>query len=238
MFEHPADTPLDDIKNDIDHIFELFDYIEWLQLVSGEVFMHRDTDKILRHALLYKDKFDKLIIITNATIVPSQAELDALQLYGEACSIQISDYGKLSAKKAKLTEALEKNNIPFVVKCYHGDEQYFGGWIDNTRFEVFQGSDDELAQMTRACPQVIMQNMHCLNGKLHRCSNSCFLNALGKVTAPLSDYVDLNNDGNSLDDKRKILSSFYSRPRASCRVCGWYKINNENIERFPAAEQI
>jgi hypothetical protein len=235
-FEKPYDVPLESILNDIDHIFEIFDYIEWLQFVGGEIFMHKGMVTAYEYALKYKDKFDKLILMTNATIAPRDEEVAALKKYGEQCLVMISNYGKYSYKLNEMIEICEKNSIPYIVKSYHGDMQYYGGWIDNTGFIEFTGSDDELNNKIVACPQINMKNMHCLNGKLYMCSNSCFMSELGVSKPKNREFIDLNDSSISVEEKREIIQDFYKRPVEACRICSFR--NADIAERFAAAEQM
>jgi hypothetical protein len=235
-FEKPYDVPLKSILDDIDHLFMLFNHIEWLQFVGGEIFMHKEMATVYEHVLKYIDKFDKLILMTNATIVPRIEEVAALKKYGDKCKVMISDYGKYSYKLNETQMIYETHGIPYVIKSYHGDMQYYGGWIDNTSFDEYQGSNVELNDMITACPQIGMRNMHCLNGKLHMCSNSCFMTELGVSRPDYRDFVDLNDDKISLECKREIIQGFYNKPVAACRICSFRNANT--AVRYPAAEQV
>ena len=235
-FEKPYDVPQRSILNDIDHIFEIFDHIEWLQFVGGEIFMHRDMAAVYEYALKYRAKFNKLILMTNATIPPRPEEAAALKKYGESCQIMISDYGKYSHKLNETVEICKTQNIPYIIKSYHGDMQYYGGWIDNTGLIEFTGSDEELNREIKTCPQINMKNMHCLNGKLHMCSNSCFMSELGVSIPKNREFVDLNENDISLEEKRSIIRNFYKKPVEACRICSFKSA--DAAERFPAAEQI
>lgn len=236
MFKKPYDVSLESMINDIDHIFELFDHVEWLQFVGGEIFMHKDMAAVYEYALKYRAKFDKLILMTNATIAPNDKEISALKKYGEHCKILISDYGDHSYKRDEMTEICKANNIPYLLKCYNGNSQYYDGWFDNTGFKKFVGSEDELDRQAAGCPQVKMENMTSLNGKIHICSNSCFMTELGVNKPASQDFVDLNDNSISLDEKREIIRNFYKKPVEACKICSWW--NAANVERFPAAEQI
>ncbi|GHU44051.1 hypothetical protein FACS1894111_10680 [Clostridia bacterium] len=234
-FDKPYEVSAEHIISDIDRIFEIFDYVEWLQFVGGEIFLHRTLPAVYAYALNYKSKFGKLILMTNATIVPRKEELEVLKQYGDQCQVMISDYGKYSYKRAEMVQAFAENDIPYLVKSYHGDMQYYGGWIDNTDFTPFTGSDDELAVKIKACPQIGMENMHCLDGKLHMCSNSCFMSELGKSVPAVGEFVDLNDSLQSISQKREIVRRFYKQPVSACRICSFR--NADTAERFPAAQQ-
>lgn len=236
LFKNPYDVPIENIKNDLDKLFELFDKIEWIQFVGGEVFIRNDMAEVYEYALRYKSQFDKLVIMTNATIAPRPEEVEVLKKYGEHCEIMISDYGKYSYKRDEMIAICDKEHIPYLCKGYNGENQYYDGWIDNSGFKKFSGTEEELVQQRAKCPQVRIKNMHCFNGRLHRCSNSCFMTELGVNKPAVSDYVDLYDNSRTLEEKKDIVRGFYVKPVMSCRICSWW--NADHAERFPAAEQI
>ena len=238
MFENPQDIPLRQILNDIDGVFELFDHVIWFQFVGGEIFLNKDMKDVFEYTLKYLDCMDKLILMTNATILPTQEEFEVLSKYGKKIEVLFSDYGNLSYRIEDFCSSLRKYEIPYTRKNYHGDEQYFGGWIDNTKMVDLGETWEELCERTAKCPQVSMMNMLCLNGHLHRCRGSCIITALGKTVPNDRDYVDLNNNSVSIEVKRDIVRGFYEYPRASCRVCSWTDTVDENATRYPAAEQL
>ena len=191
------DIPLEDVCRDIDACFALFDRVVWLQFVGGEVFVYRDFAKLLDYALRYRDRFDRLIIETNATVFPDEAGRQALLRYGDALSIYVSDYGELSRSRGKFDQFAREHNIHYVVKKYHGDGQYFDGWIDNTNPHDLKEPGDVLEVNAMNCPQCRLRNMHCYDGKLHRCSNSCFT---GKSFTGLGSGARLPKTANTLID--------------------------------------
>jgi hypothetical protein len=176
--------------------------------------------------------------MTNATLLPTQAEIDALRQYGSDCIMLISDYGKLSYKKAEFQKIFEENGMSITEKKYHGKDQHFGGWIDNSQMKASGETDEQIAERVAKCPQVRIINMHCLKGKLYRCANSAFLAELDIVPYKEDDFVDLNDTVATFDKKQKIISDFYTRPRASCRYCLWSNADTGSMKRYPAAEQV
>jgi hypothetical protein len=83
-----------------------------------------------------------------------------------------------------------------------------------------------------------MGNMHCFQGKLHRCSNGVFLSALGAAAPGDSDFVDIGNDLVSLAEKRRVIANFYNHPTAVCRICRNAQTGRGGARRYQAAEQI
>lgn len=236
FFKQKYNVDIEALKKDIDATFEIFDYVEWIQFVGGEVFMHPQMSEIYEYLLCHKEKFSKLILMTNATIVPREQEVVALKKYKGHCKIMISDYGKYSYKKKEMVDICERESIPYIVKNYAGDDQYCEGWIDNTKLTPFKGNEAELKEAFLKCPQVKMQNVHCLDGKMHLCSNSCFLSALGKSVPSSRDFIDLRDTDVSREQKREIFRSFYEQPSEACKICSFKDIGN--AERFQAAEQL
>lgn len=230
------DIPLELVCKDIDACFALFDRVEWLQFVGGEVFVYQDFAKLLTYAQKYRDRFDRLIIETNATICPNAQEQEAMLAYGDALSVYISDYGKWSYARDEFVTFLKANQIDHQLKKYHGEDQYFNGWIDNTNPHDLREPGDVLEVNARNCPQNQIRNMHCYDGKLHRCSNSCFMLEMGLFPPKEDDFVDLRDDSLTCEQKREIIRYFYDYARRSCRYCKQKYM--AVLPRYPAAEQL
>ena len=48
-FEHPDCASVEEMKRDIDKLFQIFNRIEWLQFVGGEIFTHRHLEDVFEH---------------------------------------------------------------------------------------------------------------------------------------------------------------------------------------------
>ncbi len=228
-------VPVNELIRDIDKIFEIIDYTEWLQFVGGEIFMRNDLWAVYEHALKYKAKFDKLILITNATIIPCEQDIAALKKYGTNVQVQISDYGKYSYGLAEMTALFEENAIPYIIKKYHGEIQHYGGWIDNTSFEDRGRTEAEIIEQHKNCGQVAMRNFHMYRGKLQGCARSLLASELGKIIPSERDYVNLHDGSKTDEEKREIIRRFNDSPRVSCRSCASFL---DTTIRYKAAEQV
>lgn len=235
-FQNPPKATVEEMKSDIDQLFQLFDKIEWLQFVGGEIFTHRQLDEVFEYCKKYSGQFDRLIVETNATIMPTEQELESLLSYGDRLKVMISDYGELSKARDQMVEIFDAHHVEYVLKRYYGDteHQHFGGWIDNTPCRDLLEPDDYVTRQAAQCAQVRLENMHVFRGKLHRCSNSLFLSELGVCVPNHGDFVDLN-DGSSPEEKRAVIEKFYAYPRKSCHYCTWK--SGDSAERYGAAEQ-
>ncbi|MDR2186282.1 MAG: hypothetical protein LBO80_11555 [Treponema sp.] len=235
IFGNVEHVSIEELINDIDQIFDLVDYTEWLQFVGGEIFMRKDLWQIYEYCLTYRKKFEKLILITNATLLPCNKDVDIIKRYGNGVQVQISDYGKYSYKTKEMTDLFMKNDIPYVVKKYYGEMQHYGGWVDNTHFEDRGKSEAAIFEQHKNCGQVVMQNFHLYRGKFQGCARSLLASVLGKIIPAERDFVDLYDNIKSKEEKREIIRHFNDSPRVSCRSCVSF---SENVERFPAAEQL
>jgi len=233
------ETPILDkqsIFDDMEEIFKIYDKIEWLQFVGGELFLHPNMDEILLESKKYSSQFDKIILMTNGGVVPKQSVINSIKEFGENIEVQISDYGPLSKNICQLETVLSNNNISFVTKCFHGDMQHYGGWVDCGGFEDRNYTLEEQKAKFESCWQISMQNLHTYNGKIHNCIRSLFGQDLGFVTTPSDEYIDLRNDNKSLEEKRQIAEKFSTRPLNACKYCSGF--DSKNSKRYPAAEQV
>ncbi len=228
-------VPVEELKRDLDKIFEIVDYTEWLQYVGGEIFMRHDLWELYEYSLKYKERFDKLILITNATVLPCEKDMEVFRKYGEAMQIQISDYGKYSYKINEFVELLKENQIPYVVKKYHGEVQHYGGWVDNTSFEDRGKTEEEVIEQHKNCGQVSMRNFHMYRGKIQGCARSLLASELGKIIPAERDFVDLYDETKTNEEKKEAIRHFNDSPRVSCRSCVSFL---ETTVRYEAAEQV
>lgn len=235
MFDNVEHIPVAEIKRDIERIFKIVDHTNWLQFVGGEIFMRHDMWEVYEYCRNFKTQFDKLILITNATVLPCEKDIEVFAGYGDNIQVQISDYGKYSYKSKALTELLGNNKIPYVVKKYYGDIQHYSGWIDNTNFTERGKNEDDLCKQFEDCGQVEMQNIHMYRGVMHGCARSLMASTLGRITPAKRDFIDLNDDTMSDTQKKEVIRHFNDSPRVSCKSCVSF---NETSDRFPAAEQL
>lgn len=229
------DIPFESVCRDIDACFELIDHVEWLQFVGGEVFVYKDFPKLINYVHKYEDRFDRLIIESNGTVFPGDDEQKAILSWGGKVSLFISDYGKLSRSRDRFVEFFENNGIDYRLKIYYGENQYFDGWIDNNNPHDLKEPGDVLEVNAKNCSQSRCKNMHCFDGKLYRCSNSCFMQEMGLFPPKKGDFVDLHDD-TGRGEKREIIEQFYEYARRSCRYC---KFKYQAVlPRYAAAKQL
>jgi hypothetical protein len=168
--------------------------------------------------------------------MPTVGEQEAMLEYGKDLFVFISNYGELSYDRDKLVAFMNEHGIDHSLKKYHGENQYFDGWIDNTNPRDLKEPGDVLEVNAKNCPQNRIKNMHVYDGKLHRCSNSCFMFELGVFPPKERDFVYLRDDSLSREEKREIIREFYDYARRSCRYC--IQKYMAILPRHPAAQQM
>jgi len=230
------DVAFEDVCADIDACFNLIDHVTWFQFVGGEVYVYKHFADLLNYAQKYRDRFDKLIIETNATVAPDPAEREAMMAYGKDLFVFISNYGELSRAYNDFVEFFDEAGIEYDSKKYYGEHQYFNGWIDNTNPKHLNEPGDVLEVNAKNCPQSRIRNIHVYDGQLHRCSNSLFMTNMGLFPPKAGDFVDLRDKNVSREEKREIISKMYDHARESCKYCKQKYM--DILPRVPAAQQM
>jgi hypothetical protein len=233
-FTSPRHEAPEDLIKDTDGYFTLIDYIKYFHYVGGEVFTRKDMAPVYEHCLRYADQFGTLRIITNGTLLPCPDDLTVLRQFGEKLEIQISDYGVLS-KTGQLTALLEDSRIPYTLKTYHGDQQHFGGWTDNTQFADLGLTASELKDHFQNCGNRLINCYHAYQGKMYGCPPMWCTHALGITEPNREDYIDLYDSKMTREEKRNIIAHFGRIPYSLCHACVTY---SEKSRRFPAAQQM
>lgn len=219
--------------------FKIVDYVEWYEISGGEPFIHPDLAELIDCAMSFKKQFDKLLIITNGSLLPHLAVISAMQRHAADIIVFISDYGELSSNVKELTELLLSLNIDCKIKSYHGDNQYFGGWVDYGSWERRNDSPTDLAAKFKRCGASKMQGIFTTHaGTMHWCVRSAKGLVVDKlIPEEASDYIDLFDDALSVEQQRSKIVSLFIKPYIS--VCNYCDGDGDNAQRrYPAAKQL
>lgn len=111
-YENPKDLEYDILAKIIDEYFSVVDTVGDFSLTGGEPMMHKDLGKIIAKVLEYRNQIEKLLILTNGTLLPNTETLDLLKENRELCQVTISHYGEVSCMADQLKELLYENQIP------------------------------------------------------------------------------------------------------------------------------
>lgn len=111
------DRELQEIKKDLDILFRNVDYISFFEIIGGEPFLYPELDEVIRYiGEYYGEKVGKLVVTTNATIIPKENILDVLKEYN--VEVGISDYKKIESlhkNTYRLKSILEKKAVQYLV---------------------------------------------------------------------------------------------------------------------------
>ncbi len=230
--KNPINFPKENIFRDIDKFFEIYDWIDHFDIEGGESLLHPDLASIIDKAFNYKDRFGRLHILTNGTLLPSQELINSCK--SRNVLFIIDDYGDLSCRKNELVEILSINNIQYRIDKYHGEDQYFDGWVDFGDMQKKSYSEDEKQQVFNNCRQAQVNAPYIKDGKIYVCS----IQAAGieHISLIEGEYVNLLDDSVSIQERINLASNFGKTPLRSCSFCKGF--DTENGQRYPAAEQL
>ena len=234
-FKEQSHFNTDEVLKSVDKLFNIYEYIEKLDISGGETLTHPDLIKILKKVYEYKENIGFIRIITNGTIVPSE-ELIKLLASDEKFILILDDYGELSKNKNKVLKLVEENNINLKLNIYQGNDQLCGGWVDYGDFEKRNYTELETKKLFRNCFAANWMCLTVVKGKLYQCIRSAMGVELGFFNERETGFVNLLDDSISTDKKIEMAACFGKQPVEACYYCNSF--DSENSERFPAAEQV
>ena len=179
-YKNPAHPPLEKIEAGIDSFFSLVDSVGDFSLYGGEPMLYEGFYQTLRYMERYENRFRRLLVLTNGTILPSEKELVSLKELTNVCAklrFHISDYGPALSRKVHDSEViLNKLGIDYRIICYWGDNSFCNGWTDlvDSRKKYF--TSEEIIAHAQKCEfrKHPYSSIHFYNGEFYfvRCSRA------------------------------------------------------------------
>lgn len=189
-FKKPVITPLQQLKDDADLLFEKVDYVHKMKLLGGEGFLYpfliEYVDYLYEH---YGNRIGSIRIGTNGTIFPGQAVLEMCKR--NQVTVDISDYTKAVPNMCMLEDVkavCEEIGVAVDVKRT-GEEWLDMGFPSNPPEEKTEEG---------------------LKGHFHKCAMFCRQFSKGKYYFCCSNYAAVlagmfpDDENNYLDFRRKI----------------------------------
>ena len=178
-YKAPKDCDTEELMRSISAFSAFTDEINEFRVIGGEPFMNKEFHLIIG-GLINEPKVKKIVIYTNGTIVPGEAQLACLK--NNKILIIITDYGKLSRKISALIQILQENNIAFYAPKARG-------WTDCAKITKHDRAIRQLKAVFRDC---CAKNLATLSdGKLYRCPFSANAARLSAVPEQDNDYIDI-----------------------------------------------
>lgn len=229
-YEKPKHFTYEQITTMISRFMDLIDYVEEFELSGGEALMHEDLDKIIEFSMQYKDKFDKLYIFTNGTIIPRENVCNVLKKYNNNIRFFISNYGEVSCKTDELITMLKDYGINYKEKKYYGIDIHCGGWVD---FGDFSPTKYDYKQC------YYLNSDYCIQirgGEVHMCGRSYRGMELGVIEKTEDQYMDILADDFEVEKEKKHLQELIDLKELKiCKYCNGLRPDSE---RFVPAEQM
>jgi hypothetical protein len=205
-------------------------YYEEIDLFGGEPFLHPDLDKII-NALHSEPRIGKLYLSTNGTIVPDKKTLDAIK-NEPRFTVQLSNYGKLSAKRDDLLRILNSNGIAY-------DEVNYKTWYKRSQIQRYEETDEELRKKYNFC----MSGCSLLlwDSKLFYCSTQTFLSETSVFPPSAENFFDIDSYKGPREELIQSLYTFVDRANTdnyidACKYCSGKSTANF-LNMVPVAEQ-
>ncbi|MDR2659706.1 MAG: 4Fe-4S cluster-binding domain-containing protein [Spirochaetaceae bacterium] len=223
-FSSPRHADFETMRRSIEKLFAVIDHIFEVRVLGGEPFMYAGLYRYIEIIKNYSSKYTLLTVFTNATIIPSQKNLDALK--DPMITLQISDYNNPRQKIPELLSVCEKNGI--LTKINKGFR-----WQDSSRIRRHGRTDAENMELLRKC--VVHRCAAVVDGKLFYCPIAGNIYTLKAAPEEYHEFVPLLDD-KALDCtiKDQINKLMRTKFLKICDFCGGRPLYGNDI---PAAVQ-
>ncbi len=236
-YEESANLPVSVQMDYVKKYFEIVDHVEQFTISGGEPLLYKNLPDFLDKLSEYSDRFDKLEIITNGTIVPSKELINCIKPFGSKFYRFLVDNYDKSSKIPEIRSVLDENNIPYIVRDYNSMKSHCDGWVDFGKPYTEIHNEDDAAEIFGKCsyPQKLKFLFSIYRGIFTPCAqvrNRLLLNQ----NVSDGDYIDLLDDTPTVEDKRnKILSMYATNYLETCKYCNGIC---DDSPRFTPAEQL
>ena len=231
------------IITNIDDFFSSVDYVNDFILVGGETFLYSRIGDVCDYIVEnYRNRFNKIKIFTNGTLIPSATMLRSLKK--ECIDIYISDYSNVAPEKSKINDliiCLRENEISFYLNETFGQTEKSHEWFDlgDPRKE----KDNNIEKIKEKFSKCSLTCMNLYDSKLFYCV-PLWAAYSGDIFKKISryDYVDLNEVKKYNKEKkveifyRFLLGDLQKGYVSFCRNCNGYG-NFINLNKVAAGAQ-
>lgn len=238
-YKKPRRFSLEYLKETMKRYFDVVTYVKFLTLAGGEPMLYTDLPEIIDYLLQFKEQIGRIEIITNGTIVPNQATIDAAKKFGDKFYFLVDNYGPDKSLKIKeIDELLINSGIIHQVRNYTKNGTHCGGWIDYGDLTKKRRTHKEAEELFSKCAQAQkLKFPFCLvEGKMYPCSPYRRCNELEIIEDNYSEYIDLFDDKLTVEEQRQKIQSIYDA--TSLTACAYCDGMCEDSKRYFPAEQL
>ena len=206
----PKDSDMDMMFRNIEKLMTCIDRLDEFRVLGGDPFMNKNLHKIVNKLTTY-DKVNKIVIYTNARIIPKGENLESLR--HKKVLLDITNYGVSSTAHDKLIDLCKKENLLFsTTRCTI--------WQDCGRIMPYSNkSEKELKHLFSNCCNSDLVSL--LHGKLYRCPFSANGVNLKAIPKNPEDEVDLNDESLSIKQLRDQIKDlcYDKKYLTACSYC-------------------
>lgn len=199
----------DEFKLTLDTLLNSIDYIDMINLLGGEPLLNKELPKMIEYCANNK-KIGVIKIITNATILFSNALLDVLKNNNDKVYVYISNY----STNDKITHLLKYDAIIKQLKIYNIKHQIMKDlyWTELNNVPKQNLSPEKLTKNFASCP--FNTCLSVFNNGFFVCPRAAALNKLF-LADEMEKIMICNND-----HLKEDLIDFYHKPFYSyCDYC-------------------
>lgn len=207
----------EELKRNIDLLFEHVDYLYKYQLVGGEPFLNKDLERFLRYLKSeYSQKIAHIWIFSNGDIIPDMGLVSAMK--ESRCELWLSNYENVidyGERFHQVESLLKDNGIEVQVRNNVRWTDY--GFPENPK--NFSASEAQIH--TQLCGTTF----HGLeDGRLYYCNCAWSASKSGLFEVSDDDYLELDVLEKGCNAKEAILNlclgEIEKGYHSFCRVCG------------------
>ena len=214
-YNNPKNSTFDEIKKSVEVTMSSIDYLSEFRVIGGEPFMNKDIGKIIDFLKEFSN-LSRIVIYTNATIVPKNETLKSLVHKKVSLDITRYETHKHSINNhEKLINVLKENKVNYVT---HTADR----WTDSGRVKKYNRTEEELQSLFQNC--CVGDILSILNGKLYRCPFSANAHNLNAIPYNKNDIIDLLDENVKMDEMREKIYKLYTRKDrkeylTACKFC-------------------
>lgn len=221
-YKNQEDYDIKKLIKSIRAFLECINNIVYIRVLGGEPFLSKNLYKFLQE-LLKSDKIQRIEIVTNGTIIPTDKKLLKI-MKKDKIIVCISQYPMI--KYEKLANYLKENGIQYRI-----DKMNF--WMDYGNPYKRNKTKKELIKQYAICNSICKS---LVNGQLHLCPRSSHGTDLGIIKNNQKDYLNLLDKNLSIQEKKQKLNELLNKKYIiACDYCDY---GTKKSKKIPVAEQL
>ena len=218
---------------DIDRYFSFVDFVRIFRLLGGEPFLHPHLTDIIKYLYdKYEDRYQKLVIVSNGSIIPQKDVMEVIKLCD--VHIAISEYGIsfVDKRRAELINKLEEEGISYEV-CS------MPIWYDFCADDVTiaERNDADIVELYKKCD---IRCRSLCEGMIWCCAMDAAAYRSGRIDNMTNEYAVSLSHAKKNEVVDKIIGFDQKRimggTPAFCGLCNG--IGPVNTKQIPVAKQL